>query len=270
MLALELFCRPEQREALIAELWELGTTGVLEHERGLTAYFADADAGALKQAFRGFAPRITQAPECDWTAVARSQWTPLEVGRRWFLAPEWCADPTPAGRVRLVMRPAQACGTGLHPATQVCLEFMEEVVRPGAVVLDVGTGSGLLAAAAAALGAGRIVACDIEEQAVREARARFQEEHATVLLFQGSLRAIRSRVAEVATVNIHAAAAVQLAPELARVLAPGGAVILSGFRGRDLEAVREAARAAGLRPERLQRRQGWVGLVCYTPSYAPT
>ncbi len=270
MLALELRCPPDQRESLIAELWERGTVGLIEGDQGLTAYFEDsADRKALLEAFQQFGPQIAELPACDWAATARGLWEPLTVGRRFFLVPEWRADPPPAGRLRLTMRPGLACGTGLHPATQLCLELLEENLRPNGLVLDVGTGSGLLAAAAKLLGAERVAACDIEEEAVREARSRFREEHLSVFLFHGSLRSVRSHRVDLILFNIHAEALLATASELARVLVPSGRAIVSGFRRRALDRVQQALKAAGLQVAASREREGWVALVCYTPSYAP-
>ncbi len=270
MFALELTCAQNQRDRLIAELWEWGTAGVIERDDGVTAYFEQrVDPRALVEAFREFAPRIAEVPDSDWVASARQSWEPLPVGRRFFLVAEWRADPTPSGRLRLEMRPRQACGTGLHPATRLCLELLEDHLRPGSVVLDVGTGSGLLAAAAALLGAGRVLACDIEQQAVLEAGDRFRSEHLHVDLFLGSLRSVRSRSAHLILLNIHAEAVLVLAPELARVLVPGGGAIVSGFRRRDLHRVQAALKAVGLQTTEMREQEGWLALVCYTPSYAP-
>jgi len=168
------------------------------------------------------------------------------------------------------MRPRQACGTGLHRATRLCLELMEELVRPGARVLDVGTGSGLLAEAAARLGAGAVLACDIQWEAIVEAHRRFREAGLEAALFQGSLRSVGSRAADLAVANISAEAVIQLAAELARVLAPGAAALVSGFRRRALGRLQAALGAAGLSFGELRESEGWLALVCYTPSYAET
>jgi len=271
MIRLELICRAEQRERLVAELWERGTAGIVEAETGLCAYFADdADRAVLLEVFAGFAPRIRPEPERDWAAVFQAGWTHMAVGKRFFLVPEWSAEPAPPGRIRLLMRPRQACGTGLHRATRLCLELMEELVRPGARVLDVGTGSGLLAEAAARLGAGAVLACDIQWEAIVEAHRRFREAGLEAALFQGSLRSVGSRAADLAVANISAEAVIQLAAELARVLAPGAAALVSGFRRRALGRLQAALGAAGLSFGELRESEGWLALVCYTPSYAET
>lgn len=265
MHALEIACAPEEREHLVAELWEHGTLGVVEREEGLIAYFGDEHAArAAAAALGAHSSRLSRVPECDWDESWRARWRPCEVGKKFFLAPEWSEEPTPPGRIRLLVRPGRACGTGLHPCTRLCLELLEDLVKPGYVVLDVGTGSGLLAAAAAQLGAGRVIACDISEEATAEAGERFRREAPGVLLFQGSLRSLRPRSADLVVVNISAAAALELAPEIRRVAKPGGIAVLSGFRVRAFERLRAPLDAIGLRPRRARELEGWQALVCYT------
>ena len=121
------------------------------------------------------------------------------VGKRFFLAPPWCDQPTPAGRFgsRSIRGwPADR----RHPATQLALEAIERHIRPGDAVADIGTGSGILAAAAALVGAGRVVACDVDPDAVRIAHERVQ-----LPMFVGSAGAIRSAWADVVIANIDAA-----------------------------------------------------------------
>ncbi len=266
MYALEIACSSGEREWLVAELWQRGTLGVIEHEERLTAYFADeAAVQAAATALATYRPRVSHVPERAWEESWREVWRPIPVGERFFLAPEWSREPTPPGRIRLLLRPGRACGTGLHPCTQLCLELLEEISPQGRTVLDVGTGTGLLAAAARRLGAARVIACDISEDAVAEATDRFRREAPDVLLFQGSLRALPSRVADLVLVNISAAAILELAPEIRRVLRVPGAAVLSGFRCRKLPDVSAALEAMGFRARCMRDREGWQAMLCYTP-----
>ncbi len=130
-----------------------------------------------------------------------------------------------------------ACGTGRHPATQLCLQAIEKHVRSGDAVLDVGSGSGILAQAAILMGAGSVIACDCDPEAVKIAR----ENYPSVLFFTGSAEAVRSRSAAVIVANIDSATIEQLAPELQRVREPHSTLILSGFRSDDVPEGFEAA-----------------------------
>jgi len=139
-----------------------------------------------------------------------------------------------------------ACGTGEHPGTRLAITGLEQCVTPGARVLDVGTGSGLLMEAAAALGAAFVVGCDIEEPDVRIAR-----EAGHGVFFVGSARALRSAMFDVVVANINAVALRLLLADLRRVLKPGGALVLSGFRPGELTL--EGSRELDL--------EGWRALV---------
>ena len=167
----------------------------------------------------------------DWVQEARDLLQPMEVGRRFFLVPEWRDDPTPPGRFRITVNPGLAFGTGVHETTRLCLEALEELVTPGIDVLDVGTGSGILAEAARLLGAARVIACDIDPEAVRIAGQGFI----------GSADAVRSATVDLVVANISPEAIIALAPEFARVLRAGGTLVASGFNVSEVEAVRACA-----------------------------
>src|SRR5438094_1936245 len=169
MFSLEVESDSGGRDLLIAELWEEGSTGIVEEKDLLRAFFDDeADAASLLRRFGG---RIVQCPPRDWVAVSRAGWEPLAVGSRFYLVPQWRQDPAPSGRFRIEINPGLACGSGYHEATQLCLEALEEYLRPAMTVLDVGAGSGILSIASALLGARRVVACDVDPVAVEIAGA---------------------------------------------------------------------------------------------------
>jgi len=143
-----------------------------------------------------------------------------------------------------------ACGTGRHPCTQLCLEAIERHVRPGDSVIDIGTGSGILAAGALLVGASCAIACDIDSEAVRIASERMEH----VRLVIGSADAIRSVSADVVVANIDAATIERIAPELARVRKPGSTLILSGFPEGDMPD--------GFQAKEMLCRDQWVCLIC--------
>src|SRR5262249_51730966 len=143
----------------------------------------------LQRRFADFRPQYEAETDYDWVKHSQAMWQAFPVGERFWLAPEWDAEAVvPQGRILLSIRPGLACGSGSHPATRLCLEALERTVQPGMSVLDVGTGSGILAEAAALLGAAHVVACDIDHDAAVIARRNLPQ---GVDVFTGSLRTVR-------------------------------------------------------------------------------
>lgn len=207
----------QEIDELTAELWDAGTAGIVEGEGFLDAFFEDRSAGA-----RFGTPQ--ESPDIDWVRSTEEAWPPLLVGEKFFVAAPWRTEPTPPGRFRLEINPGMQCGTGQHPCTRLCLEAMEKVIRPGDRVLDVGTGSGILSLAAKMLGAGRVIACDIDPDA---APARGTSADDMVPFFVGSADAVRAGAFDVVVANISETVIEDLHPELVRVARRR---ILSGFQ----------------------------------------
>lgn len=251
MFSLLLHPSTDREDILIAELLECGTAGVTESDAGIRAFFErDDDAASLLHRFADFSPEFRQEPATDWEQVTREAWPPLCVGERFFLVAPWDdATPTPGGRLRLEIYPGMACGTGRHPATQLCLQAIERYVQPGARVLDVGSGSGILSDAARLMGAERVIGCDVDPDAVAIA-----SERVNVPMFVGSAEAVQSQWADVIVANIDAATLERIAPELARVRRGASTLILSGFPEWDLPA--------GFSPKETLQQDEWCCLVC--------
>ena len=154
MFSLEIECDPDDRELLIADLWDHRSAGIVELSNVARAGVLRRRRGSQRTCCDSFPARPFAsrriATGCNRRAICCSRW-------KWVRASSWCRNgatiPTPAGRFRIVVNPGMAFGTGVHETTRLCLEALEEFVKPGVRVLDVGTGSGILAQAAALLGA---------------------------------------------------------------------------------------------------------------------
>ena len=250
MFSLLLQSLPEREDYLIAELWQEGTAGIAEEGLRIRAFFEDdRDAGQLLDRFVEFSPELREEPSTDWERVSREAWPALMIGQRFFLVAPWSSDKTPDGRLRLEVHPGMACGTGRHPATQLCLEALEQSVRPGDHVLDVGAGSGILSAAAALLGAGRVIGCDLDHETVKISRERVR-----LPLFTGSADAVSTNWADVVIANIDSATIERIAPEVERVSKPNSTLIISGFPEWDLPE--------GFSPRKILSCEEWRCLIC--------
>ncbi len=212
----------------------------------LVAWFADQARAEAAAAARG--GEVAVVADQDWSEIWKQGLGPLEVGRV-LVRPTWVAKAAPEGRVEVVLDPGMAFGTGAHPTTALCLAALSDLLaeRPGASVLDVGTGSGLLAIAAKKLGAGRVAANDSDPAAVRVARENASQNGVSLELTGDPLPAIAGRF-DAVVANILANTLVELAPQIAEKLAPGGAVILAGILAPQEAEVRAAYLAVGLRP----------------------
>jgi ribosomal protein L11 methyltransferase len=262
MFSLRVDCTDNDRDVLIAELWEQGSAGILELDDGLQAFFEDAgDSRALTQKFAGYNARVIYDEPHDWVKTSQSVWEPLLVGSRFYLVPQWRSDPAPPGRLRLAINPGLACGSGAHEATQLCLEALERYQRPGTTVVDVGTGSGILSIASALLGAACVIGCDVDSTAIEIAHQNFETAGASACLFIGSLDSVAPQSADLVIANISAEVVAELVPEALRCLRESGIVIASGFESEDVQAVLSSIRRHGGIVQESFTKRTWSAVV---------
>lgn len=181
----------------------------------------------------------------DWVRATQAQFSPIEIGERLLVTPSWHAGGpiTSRGngareRITLVLDPGMAFGTGTHPTTRLCLGWLERHLPAGARVIDYGCGSGILAIAAVQLGASHVTAIDIDPQALVATRdnAAVNRVDPTRLVVQDTRDALPAP-AEVVVANILASPLKVLAPLLGPLVAPGGALVLSGLLERQVDEV---------------------------------
>jgi ribosomal protein L11 methyltransferase len=209
------------------------------------------------------APSFSTVADEDWADTWKQHFHPLRVGQRIVVKPTWRDVEYAPGDVVIELDPGMAFGTGLHPTTQMCLQVLEQKVQPGMQVLDLGTGSGILAIAAAKLGAARIMALDTDPVAVEVAHenARRNGVASQVTVTQGSLDRT-AKAYDLVVVNILAKVIIELAKSgLAQRIRPGGEWAAAGIIEPQVADVAAALEAAGLQVTGQRQIADWVALV---------
>lgn len=199
----------------------------------------------------------------DWVQATQRQFTAFPVGRRLWITPSWHASsqPAPDERAAIVLDPGLAFGTGSHPTTRLCLEWLDGNLHAGQTMIDYGCGSGILAIAAARLGARRVTGIDIDRQAL-VAAARNAADNAVSIELLSSGEALPP-AADVVVANILANPLRVLAPLLETLVAPGGRLVLAGLLDRQAEEIARCYRQVPLHPWR--SAEGWTCLAGTRP-----
>ena len=254
--ALALALPQQEAEALSDALMEAGADSVLLDSEAFESSTANVrltvlvarggDADAILQsgfAIAGLPPRAATREEIedqDWVRRSQSQFPPIHVGGRLWIVPTW--HEAPVGDAIVVrLDPGLAFGTGSHASTRLVLQFLESEMKGGASVLDYGCGSGILAIAAAKLGAGRVAATDIDPQALVTSAENAQANGVSLELHD--LDTMPDKTYDLVLANILATPLIALAPLLTARTAKGGRLILSGIL--DTQAQEVAAAYAG-------------------------
>jgi ribosomal protein L11 methyltransferase len=256
--------RIDLRDAGDGAFDRLVTLGALDvetvGERGLAALMPDGVspeqiAGDLGAAVVSVSPAAGRDDGSVWTLSAR----PVRIGRLRIVPSGANAD---AGAVRLI--DSAVFGTGLHPTTALCLQMLDEILQAGVFVsvLDVGTGSGVLALAALALGVPRVTAIDVDPEAVRVAavNARINDVQARLALSVGGPESVTGTFPLVLA-NVFAAPLIEMAPVLVRRVGHHGRLMLSGIPQSVEPDVARAYRRLGMRQADAKTRGGWVALL---------
>jgi ribosomal protein L11 methyltransferase len=199
--------------------------------------------------------------EEDWANNWKQYYQTLHLTRRLVVNPSWISYQPADGEIVITLDPGGAFGTGTHETTAMCAEFLDERLLPGARVLDLGTGSGILAIVAASLGAGRVEAIDIDPAAVEVAKANCRINQAQVDCHQGELPESRHAPFDLIVANIIADVICAIAPGIPGQLAEGGLFIASGIIEDKLGRVLDAARQAGLDCLECRERGDWRAVV---------
>ena len=265
----------DARDLLLAALDEARATAIQEFDDRWVAFFATAaDRDEAAATLPGSVPGVARTepvdvPDDDWARRSQRSLTPIRVGRI-VVTPPWASAPEPgvdmAGEraITIVIQPSMGFGTGHHATTRLCLALLQRIDVAGKTVLDVGTGSGVLALAAHALGARVVVAVDDDADAIESARENLELNGVTegIDLHLGDFRGMPESGTgwDVVTANLTGGLLVRGADVLAAALAPGGTLIISGVT-LDEEAGVLAAFAPRLKPVARVAEEEWIGSV---------
>jgi len=195
--------------------------------------------------------------EQDWVRLTQAQFDPIKISERLWIVPTWHEAPQ-AEAINIVLDPGLAFGTGSHPTTRLCLRWLEENLHGGETVLDYGCGSGILAIAAAKLGADRVWGVDLDAQAVQSARDNAAANGVTAAFFLPD--AAPETPAAVLVANILTNPLKALLPLLASRVLPGGRIALSGILSEQADSVM-AIYSEAFEMQRWGDDEGWVCLA---------
>ena len=261
----------EDEKPLFGEPGMEPTQAAWDHSRVVALTDTDADQLAIvteaAQAVRlAFVPAFTtrKVEDADWVRLTQSQFEPIHIGKNIWVVPSWHEAPDPSGLI-LELDPGLAFGTGSHPTTRLCMEWLEAHPAPGKSVLDYGCGSGILAMVAKKLGAQDVAGVDIDPQAIESARANAERNGVEIDYYlpdtfaaSGNERHAGGRF-DIVVANILSSPLKLMAPMLAGRVAAGGSLILSGVLARQAEEV-AAAYAPFIKLGVWAEQDGWVAL----------
>ena len=198
----------------------------------------------------------------DWQNAWKKYYHAMDIGQRLAIVPGWETYDT--DRIVITMDPGMAFGTGTHETTSLCLETLDGLVKGGERVLDIGTGSGILAIAALKLGAAKAEGVDIDPMCVRTAgeNAALNGVQNDLTVLVGDLSEKATGVYDVICANIVANAIIHLVPDVPALLAKHGTFLASGIIDTRKDEVIAAVQAAGLALREVKEKNGWVALVC--------
>lgn len=271
------------KDAIVGELSGNGAAGVWEDDQAapgksrLIAYFdRTVDLDHICSELTSLFNRVQCPPpvissgnvdDRDWTEEWKKSYTSFPIGDDFFITPSWSDSTCPDDRLRIQIDPGQAFGTGTHETTQLTMQALERWVEPDHVIVDLGTGSGILAIAARLLGAREVLACDIDPVAAHVAYANIERNsEREVWTFCGSIDAVRTGSVDLLLCNLTEDLIIELFPELHRALRPRGLAIFSGILTEQREEVFDVMAGFDYAVHEQMMRGEWLTLVAQKPA----
>ncbi len=253
---------------------DLGTTPLWQHTHLLALFEADTERQSLidqlQQLWRQPLPehQFEDIADQDWERSWMDNFQPMRFGQRLWIVPSWHEAPDPQA-VNLLLDPGLAFGTGTHPTTALCLEWLDGQQLQGLQVIDFGCGSGILAIAALLLGAEQVVGTDIDPQALEASRDNAQRNQLADERFPLYLpEAMPAEPADLLVANILAGPLVSLAPQLTSLVRPGGRIALSGILAEQTDEILAAYENA-FELDPVAEKDGWIRVSGVRRNLAP-
>jgi len=265
----------ESQDALINKMSEMGAIGFVEQDGGLIGYFEPKQSPAeICNELGRFRPLLETSgldasfslshnvlPEKDWNETWKKNFTPIDVGDNLTIIPSWLQQET--DRIPVIIDPGMVFGTGHHETTRTCLSLIEQASKKENTrrLLDIGTGTGILAIGAGRLGFEEVVAVDIDPLCVdAAARNAAANRLSCVEILEGGILVVTGTF-DVIVANLLSEILIEIATDLAARLHPGGIAILSGMLNGQEYGVIQAMTSAGLTFQEMITDNKWITLV---------
>ena len=207
---------------------------------------------------------ISEVNEEQWATAWKKYYNPVKISERFTIVPTWEEyEPVSSDELIIELDPGMAFGTGTHPTTVMCIQALERTVQKGDLIVDVGTGSGVLSIAAALLEAKQVQALDLDEVAVRSANinVKLNKVQDRVHVSQGNLLDGVEEQADVVVANILAEVIMRFTDDVAKVVKPGGYFVASGIIQPKKDDVKAAIVASGFTIEETIQMEDWVAII---------
>lgn len=261
----------QAEQPLFGEPGMTPTIAAWNRSRIVALVSSDADIPAILNqvckacGFSALPPHLIRpVAEQDWVRVTQSQFEPIHIGKNIWVVPSWHTAPDPNGLI-LELDPGLAFGTGSHPTTSLCMQWLEAHVSTGNTVLDYGCGSGILALVARKLGAKTVIGVDIDPQAIVAAKDNALRNHCEIDYYlPDAFHTASKQSFDIVVANILSSPLKLMAQMLSSLVAPGGWLVLSGVLERQAEEV-AGAYAPHISMQVWQAQDGWVALCGQRP-----
>lgn len=244
---------------------EIGTTPIWQRTRVMGLFEADTDSTILLLSLQQQLPqialndyRIEQIEDKDWVREWMDEYHPLRFGKNLWIVPSWLQPPEPDA-VNLLLDPGLAFGTGTHPTTAMCLTWLDQHPPSHKTVIDYGCGSGILAIAAAKLGATQVKGTDIDPQAIIASQDNAQRNQVEIEF--ALVKHFKAEKADCLLANILAGPLKELAAEFSRLVKPGGQLVLSGLLDTQADELIVHYRQFGFELNTRQTQEEWALLA---------